>query len=177
MKAVETSVVGLMDERAQRLQHKLHDELERVLQQLYNIQQVSACRGDWNDWIRTPGTHPSHDALSRQASDKTRRVVEERVKQSTSEQLTVQRELQKVGVVMGKCMCARVCHRGLLDEQTLLCASTTQRQERRDKEELLAQVKRLSDRVVLSEAKQVRPVDAVDACCAVADYPSLLRRL
>lgn len=40
MKALETSVLGVMDERAQRLQHKLHDELEKVLQQLYNIQQV-----------------------------------------------------------------------------------------------------------------------------------------
>lgn len=40
MKAVESSVLGLMDEKAQRLQHKLHDELEKVLQQLYNIQQV-----------------------------------------------------------------------------------------------------------------------------------------
>lgn len=44
MKAVESSVLGLMDEKAQRLQHKLHDELEKVLQQLYNIQQVRRVR-------------------------------------------------------------------------------------------------------------------------------------
>jgi hypothetical protein len=47
---VETSVLGLMDERAQRLQHKLHDELEKVLQQLYAIQQARGERGGRCDW-------------------------------------------------------------------------------------------------------------------------------
>lgn len=152
LKAVESSVLGLMDERAQRLQHKLHDELEKVLQQLYNIQQVRCFVCVCVCVYKFIGrlifcVCPCHC----QASDKTRRVVEERVKQSTAEHGAVTRELQKVMGKTGEMYIVNVIGDAQFSCKPFLY--TTQ-QERRDKEDLQAQVKRLADRVVQGEVKQ-----------------------
>jgi len=95
LKSLETAILGVIDERAESLHHKLHGGLEKVIKQLYTIQQ---------------------------AGEKGRNIVEDRVKQCVTDQVGLEKELQK---------------------------------ERREKEELQSQCKRLAERLLQVESRQV----------------------
>lgn len=95
LKSLETAFLGVIDEKAESLHQKLYGELEKVLQQLYTIQQ---------------------------ASEKGRSIVDDRVKQCAADQAALQRELQL---------------------------------QRRNKEELQGQCKRLAERLVQVEANHM----------------------
>jgi len=103
LKSLETAILGVIDERAESLHHKLYGELEIVVKQLYAIQQTG---------------------------EKCRKFVEDRVKQFVMDHTGLENELQK---------------------------------ERREKEELKCQYKRLAERLLQVESRQVETAMRQDA--------------
>eukprot|EP00624_Nannochloropsis_granulata_P003956 evm.model.NODE_2982_length_36456_cov_21.122120.10 len=103
LKSLETAILGVIDERAESLRHKMYGELEKVIKQLYTIQQ---------------------------AGEKGRNIVEDRVKQCVMDHARLKKELQK---------------------------------ERREKEELQSQCKRLAEQLLQVESRQAETVMRQDA--------------